>query len=68
MNLDLNNIVGECFDGASNMCGIHDGFATLMKETSPLSIYVHCYSHRLNLALEASLSLVPNLKNALGTI
>ena len=50
------------------MCGIHDGFATLMKETSPLSIYVHCYSHRLNLALEASLSLVPNLKNTLRTI
>ena len=50
LNLDLKNIVGECFDGASNMCGIHGGLATLMKETSP------------------SLSLVQNLKNALGTI
>ena len=34
LNLDLNTIVGECFDGASNMCGIHGGLATLMKETS----------------------------------
>ena len=67
LNLDLKNIVGECFDGASNMCGIH-GLATLMKETSPLSIYVHCHAHRLNLALEGSLSLVQNFKNALGTI
>ena len=68
LNFDLNKIVGECFDGASNMCGIHGGLATLMKETSPLSIYVHCYAHRLNLALEGSLSLVQNLKNTLGTI
>ena len=39
-----------------------------MKETSGLSIYVHCYVHRLNLALEGSFFLVPNLKNALGRI
>ena len=68
LNLDLKNIVSECFDGASNMYGIHGGLATLMKETSPLSIYVHCYAHELNLALEGSLSLVQNLKNALSTI
>ena len=66
LNLDLKNIAGECFDGASNMCGLHGGLATLMKETSPLSIYVQCHAHRLNLALESSL--VQNLKNALGTI
>ena len=51
VNLDLKNIVGLCFDGASNMCSIHGGLATLMKETSPLSIYAHCYAHRFNLAL-----------------
>ena len=58
LNFDLNSIVGECFDGASNMCSIHGGLATMMKETSPLSIYVHCYAHRLNHALEGSLYLV----------
>ena len=68
LNFDLNKIVGECFDGASNMCGIHGGLATMMKETSPLSIYVHCYAHRLNDALEGSLYLVSNLENALDTI
>ena len=68
LNLDLNNIVGEYFDGVSSMSGIHGGLATLLKETSPLQIYVHCYAHRLNLALEGSLSLGSNLKNALDTI
>ena len=66
MNLDLNNILGECFDGASNMRGIHGGLATLMKETSSLSIYLHFHGHRLNLALEGSLLLESN--NALSTI
>ena len=55
LNLDLKNIAGECFDSASNMCRLHGGLTTLMKETSPLSIYVQCHAHRLNLALESSL-------------
>ena len=42
--------------------------ATLIKETSPLSIYIQCFAHNLNLALEGFLCLVPNLKNALDTI
>ena len=46
------------------MSGVHVGLATLMKEISPFSIYVHCYAHRLNLALGDSLSSVANLKNA----
>lgn len=36
--------------------------------SSPLSIYLHCYARRLNLAWESSLFLVPKSKNALGTI
>eukprot|EP00795_Rhopilema_esculentum_P009023 gene9023-16667_t len=44
MGLDLANVVAECFDGASNMSGIHRGLATRMKESSPLGIYIHCYA------------------------
>ena len=68
LNLDLKKIVGECFDGASNMSGTNKGLATLMKQTSPFAIYVHCYAHRLNLALQDAMSSVECLKNALGTI
>ena len=63
LNLVLKNVVNKCFNGSSNMCSIYGGAASLIKETSPLSIYVHCYALRLNLALEGSLSLVSNLKN-----
>lgn len=68
MNLALHNIVSECFDGASNMKGIHKGLATLMKETSPLALYVHCYGHLLNLAIQDTMEEVEPLRNALGTI
>ena len=63
LNLDLKNIVGESFDGASNMSGTHKGLMTL-----PLAIYVHWYAHWLNLALQDALSSLECLKNALATI
>ena len=50
------------------MKGIHKGLATLMKETSPLALYVHCYGHLLNLAIQDTMEEVEPLRNALGTI
>ena len=52
LNLELENIVGKAFDGAANMNGIYKGLSTRMKECSPYAIYVHCYGHLLNLALQ----------------
>ena len=68
MGLPFLNIVAECFDGASNMSGIHRGLVTRMKEVSPLGVYLHCYSHRLNLALKSTKGDLELLRSALGTI
>ena len=68
LQLELQNIVGECFDGASNMSGVNKGLSARMKEFSPLAIYVHCYGHLLNLALQDTLTTVEPLRNTLGTI
>ena len=68
LQLELQNIVGECFDGASNMSGVNKGLSARMKECSPLAIYVHCYGHLLNLALQDTLTTVEPLRNTLGTI
>ena len=68
LNLDLTNIVGKCFDGAANMSGKEKGLAARMKNCSPLAVYVHCYGHLLNLALQDTMSEVEPLRNALGTI
>ena len=68
LQLELQNIVGECFDGASNMSGVNKGLSARMKVLSPLAIYVHCYGHLLNLALQDTLTTVEPLRNTLGTI
>ena len=68
LDLRLENIIAECFDGAANMSGIRKGLATRMKECSPLGIYVHCYGHLLNLGLQDTMTENETLRNALGTI
>ena len=68
MDLRLENIIAVCFDGAANMSGIRKGIATRMKECSPLGIYVNCYGHILNLALQDTMTEIETLRNALGTI
>ena len=68
MEFRLENIIAECFDGAANMSGIRKGLATRMKECSPLGIYVHCYGHLLNLALQDTMTEIETLHNTLGTI
>ena len=68
MKLDISKIVAECFDGAANMSGVHKGLATLTKETTPMSIYIHCYGHLINLAIQDTMENVTTLRNALGTI
>ena len=40
----------------------------LLKECSPLSIYVHCHGHRLNLALQDTMNTIEPLGKALGVI
>ena len=65
LDLRLENIIA---DGTANMSGIRKGLATRMKESSPLGIYVHCYGHLLNLALQDTMTEIETLRNALRTI
>lgn len=50
------------------MNGVHKGLSTRMEECSPFGIYVHCYGHVLNLALQDTVTQTEPLRNALGTI
>ncbi len=68
LNLLLSDIVGECFDSAANISGCNKGVAAQMKECSPLALYVHCYAHRLNLALQDTMTSIEPIRHALGTI
>ncbi|XP_035838006.1 zinc finger MYM-type protein 1-like [Helianthus annuus] len=50
-NFDVSKIRGQGYDGASNMRGEWNGLQALVREYSPYAYYVHCFAHRLQLAL-----------------
>ncbi|QHN95323.1 Zinc finger MYM-type protein [Arachis hypogaea] len=53
-NLQVENIRGQGYDGASNMRGEWNGLQALFLKDSPQAYYVHCFAHRLQLALVAA--------------
>ncbi|XP_020967647.1 zinc finger protein 862-like [Arachis ipaensis] len=53
-NLQVENIRGQGYDGASNMWGEWNGLQALFLKDSPQAYYVHCFAHRLQLALVAA--------------
>ena len=50
LNLSMKKIRGQCYDGASSMCGIKTGVAKQIRDIEPRAFYTHCYGHSLNLA------------------
>ena len=48
LNLDLQLLVGQSFDGAATMAGIKSGVAKRFIEKVPYAVFVHCYAHKLN--------------------
>ncbi|XP_030941516.1 zinc finger MYM-type protein 1-like [Quercus lobata] len=58
--LDIQNIRGQGYDGASNMRGMWNGLQALILNDWPYAYYIHCFVHRLQLALvKASKQVVP---------
>ncbi|QHO37756.1 Zinc finger MYM-type protein [Arachis hypogaea] len=52
--LDVPNIRGQGYDGASNMRGEWNGLQALFLKDCPYAYYIHCFAHRLQLALVAA--------------
>ncbi|KAK1352231.1 Repressor of the inhibitor of the protein kinase-like protein [Heracleum sosnowskyi] len=50
-NLSIQNMRGQGYDGASNMRGAFNGLQALFLRDCPYAYYVHCFAHRLHLAL-----------------
>jgi len=55
-DLDINNIVGQGYDGGSKMSGINKGVQARIMEQNPAALFTHCYCHSLNRALINSVS------------
>ena len=62
--MDMNNLVGQGYDGASVMSSGRNGVQAKVAAQCPNAVYVHCRSHVLNLAIAIgckSVRLVRNL-------
>ncbi|GJT69596.1 zinc finger MYM-type protein 1-like protein, partial [Tanacetum coccineum] len=54
LKLDVQDIRGQGYDGASNMRGEWNGLKALILNECPFAYYVHCFAHQLQLALVAA--------------
>ena len=58
--LDIQNIHGQGYDVASNMCGKWKGLQAFVLNDCPYAYYVLCFAHQLQLALvAASIEVIP---------
>jgi hypothetical protein len=68
--LSVADMRGQCYDGASSMSGSRAGCQALLQKEAPKALYVHCRSHRLNLAIVSAcrISSFKNTESYLGEI
>jgi len=53
LGLDWTNyLVGQSYDGASNMRGAYQGLQALVRDKANSALYVWCWAHRLSLAVK----------------
>ena len=66
--LDMNNVRGLCFDGASNMSRRYQGASACIKRKYHLALYFHCASHRLNLSVAGACNNICSVKKMMSCI
>lgn len=66
--LDIQNLRGQCYDGAAAMRGSYTGVQARIREENPIALYVHCYAHILNLCLVDLSKQVSYVRNTFGTL
>ena len=54
LTLDIHNCRGHGYDGASPVSGYINGLSAQILRINEKTMYTHCHSHRLNLAVAAS--------------
>ena len=68
LGLPVNNLRGQCYYGAANMSGRFQGVQAKIGEKQPLTLYIHCSNHCLNLALQDCGKKVPLVRNTLQLV
>lgn len=65
----MNRIVGQCYDGASNMSGIYNGLQEKLRQKGAFrALFVHCWAHKLELVLADAMKKFQAFASMLHTI
>ncbi|XP_022170796.1 zinc finger MYM-type protein 1-like, partial [Myzus persicae] len=67
-NLRIEDLRGQCNDGAASMRGSYNGVQAKIRTENPLAFYVHCHAHILNLCLVDLAKQVSYVRNTFGTL
>ena len=62
-SLDICNLQGQGYDGASVMASKVSGVSARILEVQPRALYLHCRAHNLNLVISSSCKQVPEIRN-----
>eukprot|EP00112_Aurelia_sp_Birch-Aquarium-sp1_P013364 Seg2834.3 transcript_id=Seg2834.3/GoldUCD/mRNA.D3Y31 product="52 kDa repressor of the inhibitor of the protein kinase" protein_id=Seg2834.3/GoldUCD/D3Y31 len=70
LGLDMDNCRGQGYDGSGNIAGKNKGTARRIRNVYPKAVYVHCASHRLNLAVAGAcdLQIVRNMMSSVRVV
>ncbi|XP_077301052.1 zinc finger MYM-type protein 1-like [Arctopsyche grandis] len=58
----VDKLVAQGYDGAATFSGHLNGLQSLVKMKCPNAIFIHCYTHRLNLVLSQSVNFIKECK------
>ena len=67
-NLDLSNLRGQGYDGASVMAGKVAEVSARILEKQEKALYFHCRAHSLNLVIAASCKQIPEIRNLFDSV
>ena len=67
IEVDVSKMRGQGCEGAAAMSGKPNGAQAHVRDAIPITLYVHCATHSLNLAVSNSCDLSSN-RNCMGTI
>lgn len=67
-DLKIENIRGQCYDGAAAMRGSYTGVQARIRQENQTALYVHCYAHILNLCLVDLTKQVSFVRNMFGAM
>lgn len=68
LKLQFEWIIGQSYDGASNMSGKYSGLQAKLRELSKKALYIWCQAHRLNLLIEGVLKSSPQVTGTISLL